>query len=164
VKHEVRIPRMLETLRLTRAAGIRVKGLFMMAHPTENEESLRETVDFLRSAPLDLVQITKFTPYPGTPSYPTVRQHGRFTEDWERMNAMNWVFVPHGLTPAILERHFRQAYRVFYMRPDVLWGLAKAVAHEPRFLRRVATYVRVGLTGWLATPTSVADPQTALAA
>ena len=164
VKHEVRIPRMLETLRLTRAAGIRVKGLFMMAHPTENEESLRETVDFLRTAPLDLVQITKFTPYPGTPSYPTVRQHGRFTEDWERMNAMNWVFVPHGLTPAILERHFRQAYRVFYMRPDVLWGLAKAVAHEPRFLRRVATYVRVGLTGWLATPTSVTDPQTALAA
>src|SRR5262249_21165652 len=85
-------------------------------------------------------------------------------EDWERMNAMNWVFVPHGLTPAILERHFRRAYRVFYTRPDVLWGLAKAVAHEPRFLRRVATYVRVGLTGWLATPTSVAPPQTAPAA
>ena len=37
-------------------------------------------------------------------------------------------------------------------------------AHEPRFLRRVATYVRVGLMGWLATPAAVADPETALAA
>jgi hypothetical protein len=52
---------------------------------------------------------------------------------------MNWVFVPHGLTPAILERYFRLAYRTFYSRRDVLWGLAKTLAGEPRFLRRVAT-------------------------
>jgi len=149
VKHEVKLPRMLETLRETRAAGIRVKGLLMMAHPTEGEDSLRETVDFLRTAPLDLVQITKFTPYPGTPSYPTVRQHGTFAEDWERMNAMNWVFVPHGLTAEVLERWFRRAYRTFYTRPDVLWGLARTLAGEPRFLRPVARYVRVGIRGWL---------------
>jgi radical SAM superfamily enzyme YgiQ (UPF0313 family) len=149
VKREVRIPRMLETLRQTRAAGIRTKGLLMMAHPTEGEDSLAETVRFLRTAPLDLVQITKFTPYPGTPSYPTVRDHGRFEEDWERMNAMNWVFVPRGLTAEALERYFRLAYRAFYLRPDVLWGLARTLAAEPRYLRRVATYVRVGVADWL---------------
>jgi radical SAM superfamily enzyme YgiQ (UPF0313 family) len=153
VKHEVKLPRMLETLRQTRAAGIRVKGLLMMAHPTEGEDSLRETVDFLRSAPLDLAQVTKFTPYPGTPSYPTVRDHGTFEEDWERMNAMNWVFVPHGLTAEVLERYFRRAYRTFYGRPDVLWGLVRTLAGEPRYLRRLATYVRVGVADWLtATP------------
>jgi len=151
VKHEVKIPRMLETLRQTRAAGIRVKGLLMMAHPTEGEDSLAATVDFLRTAPLDLAQVTKFTPYPGTPSYATVRQHGTFDEDWERMNAMNWVFVPHGLTAAVLERWFRRAYRAFYTRPDVLWGLARTLAGEPRYLRRLATYVRVGMAEWLFT-------------
>jgi radical SAM superfamily enzyme YgiQ (UPF0313 family) len=161
VKREVRIPRMLETLRVTRAAGIRAKGLLMMGHPTEDEDSLAETVRFLASAPLDLVQITKFTPYPGTPAYPTVRAHGTFDEDWERMNAMNWVFVPHGLTPAVLERWFRRAYRTFYGRPDVLWGLARTVAGEPRFLGRLATYVRVGVADWLAARPAV--PGTALA-
>jgi anaerobic magnesium-protoporphyrin IX monomethyl ester cyclase len=159
VKHEVRIPRMLETLRLTRAAGIRVKGLMMMAHPTEDERSLAETVEFLRTAPIDLAQITKFTPYPGTPSYATIREHGRFTEDWERMNAMNWVFVPNGLTPAVLERAFRLAYRTFYSRRDVLWGLAKTLVGEPRFLRPVANYVRVGVRDWLLR--SPATPQAA---
>jgi radical SAM superfamily enzyme YgiQ (UPF0313 family) len=148
VKREVRIPRLLETLRLTREAGIRVKGLLMMAHPTETEESLEETVEFLRMAPIDLAQITKFTPYPGTPSYGTIRDHGAFHEDWERMNAMNWVFVPTGLTPAVLERYFRRAYRAFYSRPDVIWGLVKMLAGEPRFLRRVATYARVGIKDW----------------
>jgi radical SAM superfamily enzyme YgiQ (UPF0313 family) len=150
VKHEVRIPRMLETLRATRAAGIRAKGLLMMAHPGEDEASLAETVRFLRRAPLDLAQVTKFTPYPGTPSYETVSEHGVFREDWERMNAMHWVFVPHGLTPETLERWFRRAYQAFYTRPDVVWGLVRTVAGEPRFLRRVATYVRVGVTDWLA--------------
>ena len=96
------------------------------------------------------MQITKFTPYPGTPSYATIRQHGRFAEDWERMNAMNWVFVPHGLTPEVLEGYFRRAYRAFYTRPDVLWGLAKTLASEPRFLGPVARYIRVGLREWLA--------------
>jgi radical SAM superfamily enzyme YgiQ (UPF0313 family) len=163
VKREVRIPRMLETLRATRAAGIRVKGLFMMAHPTEDETSLAETVAFLRTAPLDLVQITKFTPYPGTPSYATIRSHGHFDEDWDRMNAMNWVFVPHGLTPVVLERFFRLAYRAFYTRPDVLWGLARTVAGEPRFLGRLATYVRVGVRDWLATRPVGAARETALA-
>src|SRR5262249_6082767 len=35
VKHEVRIPKMRETLRMTRAAGIRAKGYVMIGHPTE---------------------------------------------------------------------------------------------------------------------------------
>jgi radical SAM superfamily enzyme YgiQ (UPF0313 family) len=148
---------MLETLRQTRAAGIRAKGLLMMAHPTEGEDSLEETVRFLKKAPLDLAQITKFTPYPGTPSYATVRDHGRFEEDWERMNAMNWVFVPNGLTPEVLERYFRRAYTAFYSRPDVLWGLAKALGREPRFLRRFATYVRVGARDWLSAPAESAQ-------
>jgi radical SAM superfamily enzyme YgiQ (UPF0313 family) len=163
VKHEVRIPRMLETLRQTRAAGIRVKGLLMMAHPTEDEASLEETVAFLRTAPLDLAQVTKFTPYPGTPCYATVRAHGAFDEDWERMNAMNWVFVPNGLTVEGLERAFRRAYQAFYTRPDVLWGLVKTLAGEPRFLRRVATYVRVGLGDWLRVRPGASAPGPALA-
>jgi radical SAM superfamily enzyme YgiQ (UPF0313 family) len=163
VKHEVRIPRMLETLRLTRAAGIRVKGLLMMAHPNETAESLEETVEFLRTAPLDLAQVTKFTPYPGTPLYGSIRSYGRFAEDWERMNAMNWVFVPDGLTPVALERAFRRAYRVFYSRPDVLWGLTRMLAGEPRFLRRFATYVRVGVRDWLTVRPAASDPGAVLA-
>ena len=41
------------------------------------------------------------------------------------------VFVPHGFTPEVLERYFRRAYRAFYTRPDVLWGLAKTLAVDP---------------------------------
>jgi radical SAM superfamily enzyme YgiQ (UPF0313 family) len=143
VKREVRIPRMRETLRMTQTAGIRTRGYLMLGHPTETRESLAETEAFLRVAELDICQVTKFTPYPGTPAYPTVRQHGAFEEDWERMNAMQFVFVPNGLTVAELERAFDRCYRAFYSRPDVLWGMARLMASEPRFIGRMASSAAV---------------------
>ncbi len=143
VKREVRIPRMRETLRLTRAAGIRTKGYLMLGHPTETRETLAETEAFLRVAELDLCQITKFTPYPGTPAYPTIHQHGAFTEDWERMNAMQFVFLPNGLSEAELEEAFGRCYRAFYSRRDVLWGMARLLAREPRFVGRMASNAAV---------------------
>jgi anaerobic magnesium-protoporphyrin IX monomethyl ester cyclase len=137
VKHEVKIPRMRETLRLTRQAGIRSKGYVMLGHPTEALDSLAETLAFLKVVELDMCQITKFTPYPGTPAYPTIRTHGTFTENWEQMNAMNFVFVPNGLTEEVLETYFDQCYRTFYSRHDVLRGLAGIMLREPRFLWRL---------------------------
>lgn len=139
VKHEVKIPRMRETLRLTREAGIRAKGYVMLGHPTEGLDSLAETLEFLKVVELDMCQITKFTPYPGTPAYPTIHQHGTFEENWEQMNAMNFVFVPNGLTEEILETYFDQCYRAFYSRHDVLAGLARIMLREPRFLGRLAS-------------------------
>jgi anaerobic magnesium-protoporphyrin IX monomethyl ester cyclase len=150
VKREVRIPKMRETLRMTRAAGIRTKGYLMIGHPTEGLDSLAEDVSFLKEVELDLCQITKFTPYPGTPAYPTIRQHGSFEEDWERMNAMNFVFVPRGLTEEILETYFDHLYRVFYGRPDVLWSLAQLLVREPRYLKRLAVSSGVYLRGKFA--------------
>ncbi|MBI1817496.1 MAG: cobalamin B12-binding domain-containing protein [Deltaproteobacteria bacterium] len=138
VKREVSIPKMRETLRMTQAAGIRSKGYLMIGHPTEGLDSLAEDVAFLKEVELDLCQITKFTPYPGTPAYPTIRDHGTFDEDWERMNAMNFMFVPRGLSEDVLETYFDHLYSTFYSRPDVLWGLARLLMQEPRYIKRLA--------------------------
>ena len=150
VKREVRLPRMRETLRMTRAAGIRAKGYLMIGHPTETIETLEETACFLREVELDLCQVTKFTPYPGTPAYPTIHEHGMFTEDWERMNAMNFVFIPKGLTEEILETYFHRLYSVFYGRPDVLRGIARLCVEEPRFLRQLGSSAWVYLRSRLS--------------
>ena len=145
VKREVRIDRMRETLRMTRAAGIRAKGYLMLGHPTEGVDSLDETAAFLSTVELDFCQITKFTPYPGTPAYPTIHDHGTFVEDWERMNAMNFVFIPNGLTADTLETYFEQCYRAFYSRPDILWSLARLLVGQPRFITQLGSSVRIYL-------------------
>jgi radical SAM superfamily enzyme YgiQ (UPF0313 family) len=147
VKHEVKIPRLRETLRMTREAGIRAKGYLMLGHPTEDLASLEETRAFLEDADLDVAQVTKFTPYPGTPAYPTIQQYGTFTEDWERMNAMNFIFIPNGLSEDVLEEYFKRCYRAFYTRPRVLWGLARSFAAQPSYIPRFLGYARAYLAG-----------------
>ena len=147
VKHEVKLPRLRETLRMTREAGIRAKGYLMLGHPTEDLASLEETRVFLEDAELDVAQVTKFTPYPGTPAYPTIQQYGTFTEDWERMNAMNFIFIPNGLNEEILEEYFARCYRAFYTRPRVLWGLARSFAAQPSYIPRFLGYARAYLGG-----------------
>jgi radical SAM superfamily enzyme YgiQ (UPF0313 family) len=150
VKHEVRIAKMRETLRMTRAAGIRAKGYVMIGHPTEGLDSLAETAAFLKVVELDLCQITKFTPYPGTPAYSRIRQYGAFTEDWERMNAMNFMFIPTGLSEETLETYFDHFYRVFYSRPEVLRGLARLLWQEPKYMKRLGASAVVYLRGKFA--------------
>ncbi len=78
----------------------------MLGHPTEDLASLEETRVFLAEVDLDVAQVTKFTPYPGTPAYPTIRQYGTFTKDWKQMNAMNFMFIRDGLSEALWE-YFR---------------------------------------------------------
>jgi anaerobic magnesium-protoporphyrin IX monomethyl ester cyclase len=147
VKHEVKLPRLRETLRMTREAGIRAKGYLMLGHPTETVESLEETRSFLEDVDLDVAQVTKFTPYPGTPAYPTINEYGSFTEDWERMNAMNFIFIPHGLNEDILEDYFARCYKAFYTRPRVLWGLARSFAAQPSYIPRFLGYARAYFAG-----------------
>jgi anaerobic magnesium-protoporphyrin IX monomethyl ester cyclase len=147
VKHEVKLPRLRETLRMTREAGIRAKGYLMIGHPTENLESLEETRSFLEDVDLDVAQVTKFTPYPGTPAYPTIHNYGAFTEDWDRMNAMNFIFIPHGLNEEVLEDYFQRCYKAFYTRPRVLWGLARSFAASPSYIPRFLGYARAYLAG-----------------
>jgi anaerobic magnesium-protoporphyrin IX monomethyl ester cyclase len=147
VKHEVKLPRLRETLRMTREAGIRAKGYLMIGHPTEDLASLEETRTFLEEVDLDVAQVTKFTPYPGTPAYPTIHQYGSFTEDWERMNAMQFIFIPNGLSEDILEDYFERCYRAFYSRPRVLWGLARAFTAQPSYIPRFLGYARAYFAG-----------------
>ena len=147
VKHEVKLPRLRETLRMTRAAGIRAKGYLMLGHPTEDLASLEETRAFLADVDLDVAQVTKFTPYPGTPAYPTIQQYGSFTEDWDRMNAMNFIFIPNGLTEEVLEEYFDLCYRAFYTRPRVLAGLIRSFAAQPSYVLRFLGYARAYLAG-----------------
>ena len=134
---------MRETLRMTRRAGIRSKGYLMIGHPTEKLDSLAETAEFLSQVELDICQVTKFTPYPGTPAYSTIQQYGSFEEDWEKMNAMNFVFIPDGLSEEELESYFDHLYRRFYSRPDILFGLLRLLLKERSLIKRFASNVYV---------------------
>ncbi|WP_294960528.1 radical SAM protein [Sulfurimonas sp.] len=59
----------------TSEAGIRVKGLFMLGYPGETKESVKVTKEFIKSLPLTTMNLSKFTPYPGSQFIKSYTEH-----------------------------------------------------------------------------------------
>jgi len=58
---------MMQAVKMLKAAGLFVKGFFIVGLPGENEETLADTERFLEEVQLDDLDLTIFTPYPGSP-------------------------------------------------------------------------------------------------
>jgi radical SAM superfamily enzyme YgiQ (UPF0313 family) len=128
-------------LGMVKEAGMRVKGLFMVGLPGENETAIRRTIDYALSLPLDEINVTKFTPFPGAPVYNSIREQGEFNEEWDLMNCLNFVFVPRGMTGQQLEDLYNEFIRRFYHRHRIHWGYTKMLWKSPHsilsFLRHL---------------------------
>ncbi len=140
------LDRLRDCIAQIKRAGIRVKGLLMMGLPGETAETIRRSMDYVFSLPLDDFNLSKFTPFPGSPAYADIRAHGTFDEDWEKMDCLHFQFVPDGLTRAELETLHRAFYRRHFLRPRVLWDYTTMVWRSPdswrRFWRHAGAFLR----------------------
>ena len=123
-------------IQLIRKEGIRVKGLFMLGLPGETEESVKKSIDYILALPLDDVNISKLTPFPGAPMYADIRDHGDFEENWELMNAANFTFIPKGFTKERLEHCHSDFYRRYFSRPQTLFRYFTMIWKSPDSWRR----------------------------
>lgn len=121
-----------QALAWTREAGLRTKGFFMVGLPGETRETLQQTREFAKSLPLDEISVMLVTPFPGSELFRRAEEFGTFDRDWRRMNALNPVFVPNGLTREELVNAQRQLIREFYLRPTTLARQALNLLARPR--------------------------------
>lgn len=125
-----------EKIRLIKKNGIRTKGLLMMGLPGETEESIKKSMEYVFSLPIDDFNLAKFTPFPGSPLYHNINELGEFTEDWQRMDCMSFLFIPEGLSRRRLDELFIDFYRRHFKRPRVLLRYAAMLYHSPDSWRR----------------------------
>ncbi|MGD9331072.1 MAG: radical SAM protein [Desulfobacterales bacterium] len=135
-----------DTVRRIQASGLRAKGLFMMGLPGETEASIRKTSDFIMSLDLDDMNMSKFTPFHGAPAWRDLQEHGSLQEDWRRMNCLNFVFLPRGISSReALDELYNQHVKRFYSSPawrhkfrrrlwEHRWSLWHMIVHLPDFL------------------------------
>jgi anaerobic magnesium-protoporphyrin IX monomethyl ester cyclase len=127
-----------DTIARIQAAGLRAKGLFMMGLPGETAASIRQTSDFVISLGLDDMNMAKFTPFPGAPLWKNIREAGTFEEDWEQMNCLNFVFVPHSIgSKALLDRLYNEHVRRFYSDPAWLRKFGRRIWQHRYSIRHI---------------------------
>ncbi len=145
---------MRDTIHLIKAAGIRVKGLLMMGLPGESEESIKKSKAYVFSLPIDDFNLAKFTPFPGSPIYSQIKEQGEkigtFKEDWEKMDCMQFLFIPKGLTKERMEVLFIDFYKSHFKRIKVLMGYVSMIWQSPdswmRFIKDMAGFLKFAFT------------------
>lgn len=114
------IAQIVNAVRLTNEAGILSKGYFIFGLPRETEQSMRNTINFAKSIPLNDMSAFILTPFPGSEMFDIAEQHGTVEKDFEKMNLLDVVYVPTGLSKEKLLDFQRRFMWEFYMRPRII--------------------------------------------
>jgi anaerobic magnesium-protoporphyrin IX monomethyl ester cyclase len=121
-------------VRLTKKAGILSKGFFIIGHPIDTHDTIKKTIDFALKIPLDDISVSMMTPFPGSRLYKIASQYGEFEDNWRKMNELDIVFVPKGLTRDELQGYSKEIFRRFYLRPRIILNYMKRVIENPKGL------------------------------
>ncbi len=138
IHKNVTLEQIEKALTLCSDAGILSKGFFIVGHPGETHETLSRTFGFAMKLPLDDISVTMLTPFPGTEIFDRAAEFGEFDSDWSRMNLLNTVFIPHGLTREDLEQHQRKMLKQFYLRPRIILGYLRRLVANPAMIKGLA--------------------------
>ena len=124
------IEQMENALKATNDVGLIVRGLFMVGNFGETEETLKETIAFIKRNGIKDFHVTYFTPMPGTASFSLHKQFGV----WDNENSEGSdksqheiTFVPFGLTKKELIAYQRKIYLALLLKAPTIWYHFKKV-------------------------------------
>lgn len=141
IKKSINISRMKQFMEDARKAGILIHGCFIVGHPGETKETMRQTLELARSLNPDTVQFYPIMVYPGTEAYDWYKERKLIsTDDFSRWitpgGLHNTVIRTDVLSAEELVKFCDHARRAFYLRPKYLLYKAGQVIANPKEMKR----------------------------
>ncbi len=125
--------RAIHSLTLAKKAGIHNWGYFIIGLPGETEETIRQTINFAKSLPLDLALFHIAAPYPGTPFFFEVIREGWFRKGtrWEQVDMDKETVLDYPHLPAERLMYWqRRAFREWAFRPGPMLTYMKMLLSD----------------------------------
>lgn len=128
---KIEVDRISAVVARTRAAGLEVRGQFMLNYFNETREDIQKTVAFARKLKLDYAEFSVFFPLPGSEVFSSLSAEGRISfsrpADFEVFQQGTSLFLDPiivlGKTgKAELRGLVKKAYRDFYLRAGYIFG------------------------------------------
>ncbi len=130
VKKDAKVETARSTIEMCHRNGVKTWGYFIIGLPGENKQTVRETINFAKSIPLDIALFHVAMPYAGTEFYfQSVANGWLNTNDWKHFDMNDSSVVEYDdFTSAEILKATKQAFREFYFRPTQAWRLFKMMA------------------------------------
>ena len=125
-------------LKWAHAAGIKNWGYFIIGLPGETEETIRTTIDFAKSLPLDIALFHVAAPYPGTPFFFEVVENDWFRSGtrWEQVDMDKGTVLDYPqLSAERLLYWQKRAFREWAFRPGPVMTYVKMLLSDRSTLR-----------------------------
>lgn len=127
VKKDTKVERARETITMCSRAGLRTWGYFIIGLPGEDRQTVRETIDFAKSIPLDIALFHVAMPYAGTEFYfQSVANGWLNTSDWKHFDMNDSAVVGYDdFSAEDILKATKQAFREFYFRPRQMFRMSR---------------------------------------
>lgn len=116
IKKNISIDEVIDGIERTKKFGIRVHLTFTFGLPSDTPETIERTIQLACRLPVDTVQFSITTPYPGTEMYRLYKKNGwLLSENWEDyLGSHRAVARTANFTAEQLEDAVKQAYSRFW--------------------------------------------------
>ena len=137
-------------IRMTKDAGIKTRGYFMIGLPGDTPKTIAQTLEFSKTLDLDFATFFITTPFPATKLYDLAEKEGKIlTKNWSEYYSLNEgkiVFVPKSLTERELKNLLTKAYNDFYFRSSYVWKTIYGIRsiHDVKRILRGASDLILG--------------------
>ena len=111
--------RYLKLIHNIRKGGIAVLGAFVVGGDDDDKTVFHPTLEFIKSSGIDVLQMSKPTPLPGTQLWETLHKEGRifhdkFPEAWDDYRLTRLVFKPKQMSIEEVYQGFTYVRKVFF--------------------------------------------------
>jgi radical SAM superfamily enzyme YgiQ (UPF0313 family) len=139
-----------QSLTWAKQAGIQNWGYFIIGLPGETVDTIKSTIAFAKSLPLDIALFHIAAPYPGTPFFFEVMRNNWFRPNvrWEEVDMDESTVLDYpGLSAEQLEYWQKRAFREWAVRPGPLYTYLKMLVSDASTLKSA---LNIGLRhlGW----------------
>ncbi len=117
----IKLEQTKKAYRMSRELGLMTVASVVLGFPGETEETVWETVNFVKQLNTNDVGFYIATPYPGTPLYDQVKEKGWLKiTDFNRYDTATPIFETPYLSMEKLSEIRYKAYQQFYLRPSYI--------------------------------------------
>jgi radical SAM superfamily enzyme YgiQ (UPF0313 family) len=122
----ITVEQVRKAVKTVKQAGIKILGSFILGFPQDDDESIKQTINFAKSLDLDYAEFSILTPYPGTPVFDYATENNLLlTRDWSKYTVLEPVMQIKGVNEKQLKSLLQKAYLSFYLRPKIVWDWLK---------------------------------------
>ena len=150
IKKRVHTSQIEDAVRWTKAAGIDVRGAFMLGNPEDTEESMRKTMEYSKNLCIQFSIYNITTPFPGTALYTWVKENKLLKHTkWNLYDLAHSCINLPTVQSDTVERFYSRAYREFYFRPGYIIKRVLALRSGYEFKTHMKAFWGMLLAGLL---------------